>query len=80
MMQAKRYLIPMLLLAALLLGGCARGERVRNDAAQPAGQESASAVVTQAAEPQDSELDDLDQLLGELEKELKQTDTAVEIP
>jgi hypothetical protein len=79
-MHTKTFTIrwaPVLLLAALLLGGCARGDRARNGISQPAGQ---APQATEISDPVESDLNDLDKALGDLEQELQNTDTQVEIP
>jgi hypothetical protein len=72
--------ILILLLATVLLAGCARGERNRSGVQQPEMQSSPISEGAEITEPLKSELKEMDQMLGDLEKELKNTDTQIEIP
>jgi hypothetical protein len=76
---AKRW-FPVLLLAALLLGGCSRGDRVRSIEIDPGGQANPASTVTDSSDQIDSDLEELYQMLGDLEDELRNTDTRIEIP
>ena len=78
-MKTKIRWLPLFLLAMLLLGGCARGERVLSGGMDPSGQaHRPTSAVTESSEQGD--LDEIDQMLGDLEEELRNTDTRIEIP
>lgn len=68
----------LVLLAALLLSGCALGERARGTRADEA--PAQATAVSQPDDPLESDLNDLDKALDELEQELRSIDTQVEIP
>jgi uncharacterized lipoprotein YajG len=72
--------ILILLLATVLLAGCARGERTRTGVQQPDAQPSPVSQGTEVTDPLKSDLKEMDQMLGDLDKELKNTDTQIEIP
>lgn len=72
--------LAVLLLSALLLAGCARGERLRSGNPEGASSNPTAPQIEQQSATLDSDAQELDQLLADLEDELKNTDTNVAIP
>ena len=72
-----KWLPLLLLLAALLLSGCALGERARGRGPRADETPVQATAVSAPDDPLESDLTDLDKALDELEQELQSIDTQV---